>query len=128
MECLPGWDGGLEQSFTIQVLEEIKEVMSHVTNSESGATSQKNEVLAQGIKPPEMKVDPLNEKGTPLVLANTATSPDSVFMVEGLKGGKSYLVSIRAVNAKGQSEASLLRIVTTSEEKLKRVSQGKKWQ
>lgn len=124
VECLPGWNGGLEQSFTIQVLEEVEGVDALAELLQrSDAEGGEGGLSPPGAKSREGKPVPLN--GTPLVLANTATSPNPIFVVEGLKGGQSYLVSVRAVNAKGQSEATLLRIVTTSEHKQRRVSSGK---
>ena len=114
IECLPGWNGGLEQSFTIEVLEEETE------EEEQRKGLEKSRIKTRG-GDTEISAD---VGGAPLVLANTASSPHPVFVVEGLKGERKYLVSVRAVNAKGHSDESILTIVTNREGQEKQIQAG----
>lgn len=78
ISCVAGWDGGLEQSFKLRV--------SHWPDNAT-------------VNPKVAFI-----KDSPRVLAKTSIPPKPHFLVEGLRPGSDYRVSISAVNKKGKSQ------------------------
>ncbi|KAF2363111.1 CD80-like immunoglobulin C2-set [Trinorchestia longiramus] len=97
VRCHAGWDGGLPQTFTLSV-----------SQGERSATSSTNS----------------SRKGDPRVLANTSSSPKPEFAVTGLESSTQYVLTITAVNSRGQSIPVSLAIKTSEDKALKHTSPG----
>ncbi|XP_047737333.1 uncharacterized protein LOC108677033 [Hyalella azteca] len=95
VRCHAGWDGGLPQTFTLSV-----------SQGERSATAATNS----------------SRKGDPRVLANTSSSPKPEFAVTGLESGTQYVLTITAVNSRGQSFPVSLAIQTAEDKAMKHTS------
>ncbi|KAF2351071.1 Immunoglobulin-like domain [Trinorchestia longiramus] len=97
VRCQGGWDGGLPQTFTLSVSQDAPAESSSSSNSSSSA---------------------------PRVLANTSSSPKAEFSVTGLDAGKEYVLTVSAVNARGQSSPVRISLLTLEDKAQKRTSPG----
>ncbi|XP_037776964.1 nephrin-like [Penaeus monodon] len=94
IRCLAGWNGGLDQTFTLSVTHARAHTRAH------------------------------DRKEAPRVLANTSTSPKPEFTLSGLEPGTEYVLTIMGVNKKGQSEPVRMAIFTLKDVAEKRTSPG----
>ncbi|XP_042886631.1 nephrin-like [Penaeus japonicus] len=94
IRCLAGWNGGLDQTFTLSVTHARAHTRAH------------------------------DKKEAPRVLANTSTSPKPEFTLSGLEPGTEYVLTIMGVNKKGQSEPVRMAIFTLKDVAEKRTSPG----
>ena len=104
IRCHAGWDGGLAQTFTLSVSHQ----RAHTRGPENSKGGNK-------------------KKDSPRVLANTSSSPRPEFTLTGLEPGTEYVLTIMAVNKKGQSQAMKMAIETLNDiaEEKKLIDRGR---
>ncbi|KAF2365499.1 Immunoglobulin-like domain [Trinorchestia longiramus] len=98
VRCQAGWDGGLQQTFTLSVSQNSISIPTSAANSSNGTS--------------------------PRVLANTSSSPKAEFTVTGLLPGKAYVLTIAAVNSRGQSSPVRVTLETLQDKAQERTSPG----
>ncbi|KAK7068112.1 hypothetical protein SK128_027626 [Halocaridina rubra] len=94
IQCQAGWDGGMDQTFTLM----YAHARSHT-------------------RPHDTKV-------APRVLANTSTSPKPEFVLTGLEPGTEYVLTVTGINKRGQSDVVRMAIITPKDVAEKRTSPG----
>ena len=88
VRCQAGWNGGLSQEFTLSV--------SHDRSHTRGP-------------------DGTSKKNAPRVLANTSSAKTPEFTLTGLEPGTKYILTIMAINKKGQSQPMRIAIETRND-------------
>ncbi|KAF2364232.1 CD80-like immunoglobulin C2-set [Trinorchestia longiramus] len=134
LKCLPGWDGGLEQSFTLKVMEgknfSARSRLNELGRKEEGSSGQMEEWIRGGsvgyIKDQRQtsqasfddglgRKDDSRLRGTPSekgVLAVLAGQSSPHFTVSGLAAGQEYVLQVVASNARGDSAPLIVNYMT----------------
>lgn len=110
--CQPGWGGGLDQTFTL----EVREGSSRIRKGSPRASESSLMTDEDSLRAEEGSIvsDESSSEGFPMsggegrVLARLRNQPEPHFTVAGLKAGQEYLLSIVASNSQGAATPTFL--------------------